>query len=51
MGGVVFESLTGVGILEGANLSLEELKLESMSFEDESIVMNQEEENEDELEV
>jgi len=37
VGGDTFESLTGVGILEVADLSIEEPVLESVSFEDAGI--------------
>jgi len=37
VGGDTFESLTGVGILEVADLSIEETVLESVSFEDAGI--------------
>lgn len=50
VGGDSFESLTGVGILEVAQLSIEEPELESVLFEDESSTVMIQEENEDEAE-
>ena len=49
VGGDSFESLSGVGILEVANLSLEEPELESASFEDGSNVVNPDEDEQEEV--
>lgn len=51
VGGDDFETLTGVGILEVANLFLDEPELQSVSFrevEEATVVLEDEDEDEDE---